>query len=137
MKNKTRNIIAACLACVLCVTGAFIWTGCDTASATEELVITPSSVALSAGESQLFTVSGGYHYSWELTESISSTSSTSSTKGYLSSLAGSEVRYFAPEGEGLSGTVTLLVKSTIPGTAGTSSNSPDYEVRGYAKITFK
>lgn len=127
------------LVCLLFAVGAVLWSGCDTASADEELVVSPSSVALSPGESQLFTVSGGYHYNWSITESVSSTStsSTTSVKGYLSSLTGSEVRYFAPSGTGTKGTVTLEVKSTIPGSGGATSNSPAYSGTGKAIITLQ
>lgn len=137
---KIANTFKAGMVCLVCAAGALIWSGCDTASADEELVVTPSSVALSSGESQLFTVSGGYHYTWSLLESVTSTSTTTTTtsvQGHLSSLTGSEVRYFAPSGAGLKGTVTLEVRSTIPGTAGSSTNSSEYSVTGKAIITFK
>lgn len=139
MTRKRLSMFKAGAVCLLCSVGAVIWTGCDTASADEELVVTPSSVELSSGESQLFTVSGGYHYTWSLVESVSSTSTTTTTsvEGHLSSLTGSEVRYFAPSGTGLKGTVTLEVRSTIPGTGGSSSNSPEYSVTGTAIITLK
>lgn len=139
MTMKILPALKVSLVCLLCAIGAVLWSGCDTASADEELVVNPSSVALSSGESQLFTVSGGYHYNWTLVETVSSTSTTSTTsvQGYLSSLTGSEVRYFAPSGTGLKGTVTLSVRSTIPGSGGSSSNSPEYSVTGKAIITFK
>ncbi len=137
MNDKMKKAMLAGLVCVLFAAGAVIWTGCDTASADEELVLSPSSVVLSSGQSQLFTVSGGYHYNWYITGESTSTSTTSTAQGSLSSLSGSEVRYFAPSGESLSGSVTVWVRSTIPGSASSSSNSPDYEVLGHATVTFK
>lgn len=137
MTKKTKQIMMAGVVSVLCAAGALIWTGCDTASADEELVISPSSVVLSSGQSQLFTVSGGYHYTWALSGSSSSTGTTSSAQGSLSSLTGSEVRYFAPSGATLSGSVTLNVTSTITGSGSSSSNSAGYSVAGHATITFK
>ncbi len=137
MTNKMRNVITAGLVCVLFAAGAIIWTGCDTASATEDLVITPSSVVLASGQSQLFTVTGGYHYTWSLNGSSSSTSSTTTAQGSLSSLTGSEVRYQAPSGDSLSGTVTLTVTSTIEGSGDSSTNSSAYSMTGHATITFK
>jgi hypothetical protein len=135
-KNK-KYVFKAVLAGILCATGALVWTGCDTASADEELVLSPSSVVLSAGQSQLFTVSGGYHYTWSISGSSTSTSTTSTAQGSLSSLTGSEVRYFAPPSGALSGKVTLTVTSTIPGSGSAATNSPEYSVTGHADITFK
>jgi hypothetical protein len=137
MNDKMKKNIFAGLVCGLFITGAVLWTGCDTASADEELVLSPSSVILSAGQSQLFTVTGGYHYNWYLTGESSSTNSTSTAQGSLSSLTGSEVRYFAPSGVTAGDTVTVWVKSTIQGSGSSSSNSPDYEVIGKAIVTFK
>lgn len=137
MTTTMKNAIVAGLLCILCAAGAMVWTGCDTASATEDLVITPSSVVLSSGQSQLFSVSGGYHYTWALSGSTTSTGTTSSAIGSLSSLTGSEVRYQAPSGASLSGTVIIEVTSTIPGSASSSTNSPDYSKSGQAIVTFK
>jgi hypothetical protein len=137
MTKKMKQVMMAGVVSVLCATGTLIWTGCDTASADEELVISPSSVVLSAGQSQHFTVSGGYHYTWSLEGSGSGSGTTSSAQGSLSSLNGSEVNYTAPSGDSLSGSVKLNVKSTIPGSGESVSNSAAYEVTGYAQITFK
>jgi len=135
-KNMTKLIMAVGV-CILCVAGALVWTGCDTASATDTLVISPSYVTLSSGQSQTFTVSGGYHYTWSLSGTGSSTTSISSAQGSLSSVTGSQVLYTAPTSDSLSGAVVLQVTSTIPGTASSSSNSPAYSVSGQAIITFK
>lgn len=137
MTNKMRQVIVAGLVCVICAAGALVWTGCDTASGDEALVVSPSSVVLASGQSQLFTVSGGYHYTWELSGSGSSSGTTSTAQGSLSSLNGSEVRYTAPTSATLSGTVTLKATSTIPGSGGGDSNSPAYSVNGKAIVTFK
>jgi hypothetical protein len=136
MTTKTYSIIMSGLICMLCAAGIFVWTGCDTASATEDLVISPSSATLSSGQSQTFTVSGGYHYTWSLGGSISSSGTTTSAQGSLSSLTGSQVLYTAPSGDALSGSVTLNVTSTIEGSGAGISNSPAYEVTGSAVITF-
>ncbi len=137
MTKKTKNALLAGFVCILCATGALVWTGCDTASATEDLVVEPSSVTLDAGQSQLFKVSGGYHYDWALEGSSSVSGVTSSAQGSLSSLTGSEVRYTAPSGAALSGSVKLRVTSTIEGSGGGTTNSAAYSVSGSAQITFK
>lgn len=137
MTKTMKNAVMASLVCVLCAAGTLIWSGCETASATEDLVISPSSVTLSSGQSQLFTVSGGYHYTWSLTGTGSSTSTITSAQGTLSSSVGSEVRYTAPSGSPLSGSVIIQVTSTIPGSSSATSNSPDYSVSGTATVTFQ
>jgi hypothetical protein len=137
MTKKTTKQIMAGLVCILCAAGALVWTGCDTASADESLVVTPSSVTLSSGQSQTFTVSGGYHYTWSIEGSGSSTTTTTTAQGSLSSLTGSQVLYTAPSSASLSGSVTLNVTSTIEGSGGGTTNSAAYSVTGKAIITFK
>ncbi|MEI8139561.1 MAG: hypothetical protein WCI03_06810 [bacterium] len=137
MTKKTTNVIVAGLVCILCAAGALVWTGCDTASADESLVVTPSSVTLSSGQSQTFTVSGGYHYNWSIEGSGSSTTTTTTAQGSLSSLTGSQVLYTAPLSTTLSGSVTLNVTSTIEGSGAGTTNSVDYSIPGKAIITFK
>ena len=124
-------------ACLLCVAGALVWTGCDTAGALDSLTISPGTASLSSGQSQQFTVSGGYEYSWSLQGSGSSTSSTSSAAGSLSSSKGNSVVYTAPTSDtGLSGSVTLHVVSTIQGSGAGTTNSSAYSVSADAVITF-
>ena len=141
----TKTITATmmtCLAGLLSVTGALIWTGCDTAGAYDSLTLSPGAATLSSGQSQEFTVSGGYQYTWSLTSaSASSTSGVSSASGSLSAKTGSTVVYTAPASEsGLSGSVTLRVVSSIEGSgmvpATTNSASTSYEVSADAVITF-
>ena len=138
MTKNMKNAVVAGLVCILCAAGALIWTGCETASATEALVISPASASLTSGQSQLFTVSGGYHYSWALVGSgaSSSTTTVASGQGTLSSSVGSEVLYTAPSGSPLSGSVTIQVTSTIPGSSNAASNSPAYSVQGTVIVTF-
>ena len=137
MTNKMKHVLAAGVVCCLCAAGSLVWTGCDTASSTDNLVITPSAVTLSSGQSQQFNVSGGYHYTWALSGSGSSSGTTSSAQGSLSSLVGSQVLYSAPTSDTLSGSVVIQVTSTIQGSGAGSSNSPAYSVSGEAIVTFK
>ena len=136
MTKKMMNAVAVSLVCILFAAGALVWTGCDTASANEELVVNPSTVTLSSGQSQTFTVSGGYHYTWSLSGSGTSTNSTL-VQGSLSSITGSQVLYTAPASVSAGGSVTLNVTSTIPGSGESSTNSSAYSVSGHATITFK
>ena len=132
MTAKLHRIIAGTLGIILCLAGALVWTGCDTAGANDALTISPSSATLSSGQSQEFTVGGGYQYTW----SISGTNS--SAAGTLSSRTGNTVVYTAPTSDtALSGAVTLHVTSTIEGSASGTSNSPAYSVSADAEITFK
>jgi len=138
MTTKMYQVFIGGLVCVMCVAGALIWSGCDTASSTDALTISPSSATLSSGQSQTFTVSGGYHYTWSLVGSGSSSSGTiSSAQGSLSSLTGSQVLYTAPTSDSLSGSVNIHVVSTIPGSSSGVSNSPAYSVSADATVTFK
>jgi hypothetical protein len=137
MNTKMYRVVVSVLFALLCVAGTAVWTGCDTASSTESLVISPSSVALSSGQSQTFTVSGGYHYTWVLEGSTTASGTTSSAQGWLSSLTGSQVLYTAPASVAPGDSVLLTVTSTIEGSGSRTSNSPTYEVTGSAIITFK
>ena len=138
MTNKFSKGMMIAATCVLAMAGALLWTGCDTASATEGLTLSPSSVVLASGQSQLFTVSGGYHYTWSILSGTASGSNVAANAtGSLSSLTGSEVRYFAPTGDALSGSVIIQVTSTIEGSSSGTSNSPAYAVTGQAVVSFK
>lgn len=133
MTARLSRIITGVLGIVLCAAGALIWTGCDTAGANDALTISPSTATLSSGQSQEFTVNGGYQYTWSL-----SGTNSSATTGTLSSRTGNTVVYTAPTSDtGLSGSVTLHVTSTIEGSASGTSNSPAYSVSADAVITFK
>jgi len=110
----------------------FIVSGCDVASSTEALVITPASAVMSPGQTVTFNVSGGYSYTWSLDPNDGS--------GSLSALTGSQVTYTCLATN--IGTTPKLVRvaSTIEGSGGTSTNSSStnaaYEVDGYAQITY-
>lgn len=132
MTARFGRFMAGILAIILCAAGAWVWTGCDTAGANDALTISPSAVTLSSGQSQQFTVDGGYQYTW----SISGTNA--SANGSLSSRTGNTVVYTAPTSDtGLSGSVTLHVTSTIEGSGSGTSNAPAYSVSAEAVITFK
>lgn len=138
MQTKLYRIMLCSLICVLCAAGTLVWTGCDTAGATDNLNISPSAVALSSGQSQQFTVSGGYQYDWQILSGTASGSNVTSTAtGYLSSRNGSSVVYTAPTGDALSGAVTIRVTSTIQGSGSGTTNSSAYSVYADAIVTFK
>ncbi len=61
------KLLLPCLTvALLAAAGMTFWSGCDTGSATENIEINPAAVTLSKGQTQVFTVSGGYDYTWSL-----------------------------------------------------------------------
>ena len=131
MSKKMKQVMMAGLVSILCATGLLVWTGCDTASADEELSVSPSSAVIKSGESVLFTVSGGYHYTWTLDPDDGS--------GQLSSSTGSEVRYFCLATNGTT-PKKIIVTSTIPGSGSNSSTnsstSNEYQVSASIQIYY-
>jgi hypothetical protein len=95
-------------------------TGCEVDSATETIIINPSTVTVREGQSVAFTAEGGYEYTW----SLSSSGSASTVMGTLSSTRGASITYTSLYNPTTSNAVTeiLSVSSTIPGDA-TSTNS--------------
>lgn len=95
-------------------------TGCDTESATaNNLSVSPSSATVNEGESVTFEVSGGYDYSWSMSEP---------TWGSLSSQTGSRTTYtssYAPDTNTTSYQV-LTVVSTIEGSSEVSDTNTAY-----------
>lgn len=115
-----------------CLAGSLVWVGCDTDSATSDITISPSSVAMSAGKSQEFVASGGYSYKWEL---------QNSGVGYLSSLTGDRVVYTAPSTASSNSTqviqVTAFIEGTSSGSGSTNVTSSSYSETAEAIVTFK
>ena len=131
-----------CLPVILMVTLIFatgavalFQSGCETSSAAQGPTIDPPSVTLSAGQSQTFTASGGYDYTWSLqTEGV----------GTLTPRTGSIVVYTAPSTTTNStASQTITVKSSIQGSsAGTGStsttnSSPAYTESATASVKFQ
>ncbi len=106
---------------LLAAAGMTIWSGCDVGSATEQIKIDPSDVTLSRGQSQVFTVSGGYEYTWSLSDNVS---------GSLNTRQGDTVTFtlLNDTSTGTSntsaGNITISCTSFIPGTPQGSTNSP-------------
>ena len=137
MTRTFSSMIMTGLCGILCVAGTLVWMGCDTAGALDALTISPGSATLSSGQSQQFTVSGGYEYTWTLQGNASSTSSTSTAAGSLSGRTGNTIVYTAPTSStALSGSVVLHVVSTIQGSGAGNTNSSAYAVSADAVITF-
>jgi hypothetical protein len=101
----------------------------------DDLKVSPESIGLYKNESAEFTASGGYHYTWSLSDS---------TKGILSTTNGSTTRYtsrYDPGEDSSTNSVfvqILTVSSTIPGSAnpggGTASNTTSYVGTAQARI---
>lgn len=99
------------------ITALLFITGCDTESAsTNNVSISPSSASMQEGESVTFTASGGYTYSWSLSEP---------EWGVLSTTDGNTTTYtsiYSPETNATAYQV-LTLTSTIEGSSTTSDSS--------------
>ena len=107
----------------------FITAGCEVGSATERIIVSPSSVSVTKGQSVQFTASGGYDYTWTL--------ESATVYGSLSSRTGNTVVYTSIYDSSSSNTVseTLKVVSTIPGDASPTNTSTSAESSAEATIT--
>lgn len=102
--------------------------GCETESATQELKVTPESARLKRGQSVELHVSGGYHYRWTLEQE---------SWGVLSVRTGDTTVYtslYTPETNEVAVQV-ITVSSTIPGSAGETTNDSEYEVTAKIYVT--
>lgn len=107
-------------------------TGCDingSDSADSPITVSPSSVTLTKGQSQEFTASGGYEYTWSMSQS----------GGKLNTTKGPSVVFTLLSTNGTM-PIKVIAKSTISGTSsGTpsttnSTGTTAYEVEGYAEV---
>lgn len=99
-------------------------TGCETKSAAQQVVITPSSIKLKPSQSQVFTASGGYEYNWTLADE---------TLGTLEPRIGPSVTYTARAS--ISNAVqTISVTSFITGSSQATTNAPAYSVSAEAYV---
>ena len=122
------KLLLPCLAvALLAAAGMTIWSGCDVGSATENIQIDPSDVTLEKGQSQVFTVSGGYDYTWALSDDAS---------GSLNTRQGDTVTFtlLKDTSSGTSntsaGNITVSCTSFIPG-APQGSNGTNSQSGGY------
>jgi hypothetical protein len=101
------------LACMLTALAPVLYIGCEASSSEDlQLDLTPVSISLRPGQSQLFKVSGGFDYRWNLrNESI----------GTLNSRTGDEVIYTATRTNAEA--QILTVRSFIRGATGNSSTN--------------
>lgn len=132
MITKVCRLVLRCLVGLSCGVSLLVLSGCEVASSTAALVVTPTSAVLSPGQTATFTVSGGYTYTWSLDPDDGS--------GSLDTRTRAKVTYTCLATN--IGTVPKLVKvtSTIGDSAGTSTNSSttntSYEVDGYAEVYY-
>lgn len=114
MKNKMAALIV--IAGIALAGMAFFLTGCESDSADTQIIIEPGGASIAAGQSIAFTASGGYDYTWSLSDG---------SLGTLNTRTGPSVIYTSSS-SGSSGSVqTLTVVSTIQGAStdsGTSTN---------------
>ena len=129
MTTKTYQVIISGVFCILCAAGTIVWTGCDASSATDALSISPETVTVGPGDDVVFTVSGGYEYTWSLSPDDGS--------AILSTTKGSTTTYTCLTTNVGTTPKTIVVTSTIQGSGGGTSNSTAYAVSGTAKIYYK
>jgi len=105
MKNKMAALIV--VAGIALAGIAFFLTGCESNSADTQVTIEPGGASIAAGQSIAFTASGGYDYTWSLSDGA---------LGTLNTRTGPTVIYTASSSSSASGSVqTLTVVSTIEG----------------------
>ena len=123
--NKLNSIAVLSLSAALIT--AFL-SGCeelDVSPASSKVKITPDSVALTEGQSQLFTASGGYEYTWSL---------KNEGWGMLSTYSGSQTTYTSLYTPGSNSAVQILfVTSSIPNNVGSSSSNANPVVNSGAE----
>jgi len=103
-------------------------TGCDSDSSSSRITVTPASATISEGQSIEFVASGGYEYTWSLTEY----SSGAEPYGRLSSKTGSRVTYTSlRNGSGAAEVRVLTVTSTIEGADATNSSPGEWTTEAY------
>lgn len=116
---RARLIVSiVCATSVLA--GVALIVACKTESASENNVrITPALARLAKGESQQFTASGGYDYSWTLDGGA-----IADEWGYLSETRGARTVYTSTKDASTAGTFRAIhVVSTISGAGGTSGST--------------
>ena len=105
---------------------ACILAGCEASSANSPITVTPQSVVLYYGQSQQFIATGGYDYTWTLSDNSS---------GTLNPRTGPSVIYTYTSSSTSGQVQTITVTSTIQGSAGSATNSASYTVSTSAYIT--
>jgi hypothetical protein len=99
---------------------AGLLTGCESDSADEQVTITPGGATIAAGQSVSFTASGGYDYTWSISDP---------GLGTLNTRIGPTVVYTASSSSTSGSVQTLTVVSTIEG-ASTSSDTSTNSTAG-------
>ena len=94
--------------CCCAAAASLLFIGCEaTSSADLQLTLNPRSATLHSGDSQTFTVSGGFDYRWSLSDE---------TIGVLDTRSGNKVVYTDTSTNGVN--QTLTVQSFISGASG-------------------
>ena len=120
-----KACLATCILLPVLLFGALsLLTGCEADSSDQALTLEPTSAVLSGGQSQEFQVSGGYTYTWSLSEPGS---------GFLDTYHGDRVLYTSTT-SATGSTQVITVTSTIPGSSSEGSNSTPYQVSATATV---
>lgn len=125
MRTHARR--ALFLSMLLACAGILTWSGCETDSSSETVVISPQSVVVKRGQTVTFTASGGYDYRWSLDPDDGS--------GALNAFYGNSVIYTCLATNGTA-PKKIVVESTIEGSSSGTTNTPSYSAKAYAEIYY-
>lgn len=125
MRSHSHGVLF--LSMFLALSGLLIWSGCETGSSSETVVISPESVVVKLGQTVKFSASGGYDYRWSLAPNDGS--------GALNTFRGNSVLYTCLSTNGTA-PKKIVVESTIEGASSGTSNSPAYSAQAYAEIFY-
>jgi hypothetical protein len=119
-----NNTMKFCGAGLIALALGLGWVGCETQSATSKVTIDPSSATVSAGQSITFTASGGYNYTWSLSDH---------TLGTLSTTTGDSTTYTSlyDPGPSNSAVQVLTVASSIAGSSSTNGAPAEWTAEVY------
>lgn len=95
---------------------SYLLTGCESDSADQQITVSPGGATIAAGQAISFTASGGYDYTWSISDP---------NLGYLNTRTGPTVIYTASSSSSSGSVQTITVVSNIEGapTDESSTNS--------------
>jgi hypothetical protein len=119
-----KKIITLCGLVLLAVAAVLGPIGCETQSASTQISVDPSTATIHQGESIEFTASGGFNYTWSL---------SNHTLGTLSNTTGPSTTYTSLYDSSASNTAVqvLTCTSDVEGTSSSNSVPDEWSVEVY------
>jgi len=113
-----NNIVKLCCTGLVALALGIAWVGCETQPVASNVTVDPPSATVGMGQSVTFTASGGFDYTWGLSDH---------TLGTLSTTTGDTTTYtsLSSPAEGSTAVQVLTVVSSIEGSANGSNAVPD------------